>query len=224
MVHKFIIIILILISNISFSNIIYDKNEILITEIELNQYIDLYKNTYNKYLEKNKAVKNIVLIKQTINSLKKNNKIFLERLDNEIEIEYGNEIFKTQIVIDFIRYNKIRNEFITNYFINNFKLNDLKMIFTSLEELKLPVSKGNCLIIDKIKDLKNDNIFLNSLFESFKNNNKNFQTKINDQLYSVCINEIAYKKIENMIINYIEIKTQNDFNKFIYGKRFWIKN
>ncbi len=220
MVHKFIIIILILISNISFSNIIYDKNEILITEIELNQYIDLYKNTYNKYLEKNKAVKNIVLIKQTINSLKKNNKIFLERLDNEIEIEYGNEIFKTQIVIDFIRYNKIRNEFITNYFINNFKLNDLKMIFTSLEELKLPVSKGNCLIIDKIKDLKNDNIFLNSLFESFKNNNKNFQTKINDQLYSVCINEIAYKKIENMIINYIEIKTQNDFNKFIYGKRF----
>ena len=224
MVHKFIFIILILISNISFSNIIYDKNEILITEIELNQYIKLYKNTYNIDLEKNKAVKNIVLIKQTINSLKKNNKNLLERLDNKIEIEYGNEIFKTQIVIDFIRYNKIRNEFITNYFINNFKLNDLKMIFTSLEELKLPVSKGDCLIIDKIKDLKNDNIFLNSFFESFKNNNKNFQTKINDKLYSVCINEIAYKKIENIIINYIEIKTQNDFNKFIYGKRFWIKN
>ena len=220
MVHKFIFIILILISNISFSNIIYDKNEILITEIELNQYIKLYKNTYNIDLEKNKAVKNIVLIKQTINSLKKNNKNLLERLDNKIEIEYGNEIFKTQIVIDFIRYNKIRNEFITNYFINNFKLNDLKMIFTSLEELKLPVSKSDCLIIDKIKDLKNDNIFLNSFFESFKNNNKNFQTKINDKLYSVCINEIAYKKIENMIINYIEIKTQNDFNKFIYGKRF----
>ena len=149
-----------------------------------------------------------------------NNKILLERLDNKIKLEYGNEIFETQIIVDFIRYNKIRNEFITNFFINNFKINDLKLIFASLEELKLPVSKDNCIIIDKIKDLKNDDIFLSSFFESFKNNNNNFQTKINNQLYSVCINEAAYKKIENMIINYIEIKTQNDFNKFIYGKRF----
>ena len=45
MVCKLVIIVLILISKISFSNVIYDKNEILITEIELNQYIDLYKNT-----------------------------------------------------------------------------------------------------------------------------------------------------------------------------------
>lgn len=220
MVCKLVIIVLILISKISFSNVIYDKNEILITEIELNQYIDLYKNTYNVDLKKNKAVKNIVLLKQTINSLMENNKILLERLDNKIKLEYGNEIFETQIIVDFIRYNKIRNEFITNFFINNFKINDLKLIFASLEELKLPVSKDNCIIIDKIKDLKNDDIFLSSFFESFKNNNNNFQTKINNQLYSVCINEAAYKKIENMIINYIEIKTQNDFNKFIYGKRF----
>lgn len=220
MVCKLVIIVLILISKISFSNVIYDKNEILITEIELNQYIDLYKNTYNVDLKKNKAVKNIVLLKQTINSLMENNKILLEKLDNKIKLEYGNEIFENQIIVDFIRYNKIRNEFITNFFINNFKINDLKLIFASLEELKLPVSKDNCIIIDKIKDLKNDDIFLSSFFESFKNNNNNFQTKINNQLYSVCINEVAYKKIENMIINYIEIKTQNDFNKFIYGKRF----
>lgn len=220
MVCKLVIIVLILISKISFSNVIYDKNEILITEIELNQYIDLYKNTYNVDLKKNKAVKNIVLLKQTINSLMENNKILLEKLDNKIKLEYGNEIFENQIIVDFIRYNKIRNEFITNFFINNFKINDLKLIFASLEELKLPVSKDNCIIIDKIKDLKNDDIFLSSFFESFKNNNNNFQTKINNQLYSVCINEAAYKKIENMIINYIEIKTQNDFNKFIYGKRF----
>ncbi len=220
MVHKFIIILLILISKFSFSNVIYDKNEILITEFELNQYIELYKNTYKTDLKKNKAIKNIVLLKQTINSLKENNEIFLERLDEKIEIEYGNEIFKTQIIIDFIRYNKIRNEFITNYFINNFKLNDLKIIFTSLEELKLPLSKNNCLTIDKIKDLKNDDIFLNSFFKNFKNNKKNFQTKNNNQLYFVCINEIDYKKIENMIINYIENKTQNDFNQFIYGQRF----
>ena len=219
MVYKFIIIILILLSKFSFSNVIYDKNEILITEIELNQYIDLYKNTHNINLKKNKALKNIVLIKQTINSLKENNKILLEKLDNKIKLENGNEIFKNQILVDFIRYNQIRNEFITSFFINNFKINDLKLIFASLEELKLPVSINDCLIIDEIKDLKNDDIFLNNFFESFKNNSDNFQTKINDQLYSVCINEVAYKKIENMIVKYIEIKTQNDFNKFIYGKK-----
>ena len=33
--------------------------------------------------------------------------------------------------------------------------------------------------------------------------------------YILRINEVAYKKNRNMIVKYIEIKTQNDFNKFI---------
>ena len=206
MVYKFIIIILLLTSKFCFSNVIYDKNEILITEIELNQYTQLYKNTYNIDLKKIVLSKNIVLLKTTIKSLKENNKNLLERLDNKIELEYGNDVFKTQIVIDFIRYNQIRNEFITNYFINNFKMNDLKIIFTSVNELRFPVSKNNCLIIDKIIDLKNDDIFLSSFFESFKNNSKNFQTKINNQLYSVCIDEVSTKILKIWLLIILKSK------------------
>ena len=49
MVSKLIILILIVIFNIKtgLSNIIYDKNGISITDIEINNYINLYKINYD---------------------------------------------------------------------------------------------------------------------------------------------------------------------------------
>ena len=60
-------IILLLFFKTSYSNIIYDKNENSVTEFELNTYIELYKNSFNQNLNKNKAIKDIILIKNTIN-------------------------------------------------------------------------------------------------------------------------------------------------------------
>ena len=64
----------------SYSNIIYDKNEKSVTELELKTYIELYKNSFNQNLTKNKALKDIILIKNTINSLEKNNPNFISEL------------------------------------------------------------------------------------------------------------------------------------------------
>ena len=80
----------------------------------------------------------------------------------------------------------------------------------------LPISQNQCLIIDELKDLKNNNFFIDNFYFNLKNNSRNFQTKIDKKLYDVCINDKDFRVIEGLIIQYIDKKIDNNFNKFIY--------
>ena len=122
--------------------------------------------------------------------------------------------------MDFYRFLTIRNEFITEYFVNEFSFEDLELIINSLEDLKLPISSNKCLTIDKLQDLKSNNFFINNFFENIKQNTKNFKVKLNNKSYDVCINEKSFKFIESKIINFINGKTQENFNNFVYGKKY----
>ena len=102
--YKKFFFIFLLYFNIGNSNIIYDKNNVLISDIELNTYINVYKEFYNKDLENNKALKEIVLLKKTINFLQNYNPEFMEKLDQNIKFEYGNDISKDQILFNFLRF------------------------------------------------------------------------------------------------------------------------
>ena len=101
----------------------------MISDIELNTYINVYKEFYNKDLENNKALKEIVLLKKTINFLQNYNPEFMEKLDQNIKFEYGNDISKDQILFNFLRFKKIRKEFVSEYFQSNFDIKDLEMFF-----------------------------------------------------------------------------------------------
>ena len=216
--YKKFFFIFLLYFNIGNSNIIYDKNNVLISDIELNTYINVYKEFYNKDLENNKALKEIVLLKKTINFLQNYNPEFMEKLDQNIKFEYGNDISKDQILFNFLRFKKIRKEFVSEYFQSNFDIKDLEIVFSSLPKLKLPVSKNNCLTIEKIVELKEDLFFISSFYEFIKKNKNIFQTKIKGEIYDVCIDNKSFKQIEEIIIKYIESKTNEEFFKFIYGK------
>ena len=220
MVSKLIISALIIIINtkVGISNIIYDKNEISITDIEINNYINLYKTNYDIDVSKNKAIKNIVLIKKTINFLNKNNPDFMEMLDKNITSEFGNEILINQSLLNFIRFQKIRNEFITEYFQNNFDLKELEVIFSNLNNLKIPISKNNCLTVERLHEVSLDKKLIQSFYENLRSNQKKIVTIINEEKYDVCINNKLFKNIEYEIIKYIENKTEKDFEKFLYGK------
>jgi hypothetical protein len=217
MAYKFIIILL-LFFKVSYSNIIYDKNENSVTELELNTYIELYKNSFGQNLSQNKALKDIILIKNTINFLEKNNPDFISELDEILKLQFKNIEFETSIIKDYLRFQKIRNEFISDYFQNDFNIEDLKLIFLSMNELELPISKNNCLTIDKMQGFNEDKYFLNNFFENFKDGNKFFKIKIQNDLFNVCFTDKQIKEIENEIIKFVEKKTQSDFQKFIYGK------
>tara|TARA_A100001234_G_C12630288_1_gene387902 strand:- start:119 stop:787 length:669 start_codon:yes stop_codon:yes gene_type:complete len=220
MVSKLIILILIVIFNIKtgLSNIIYDKNGISITDIEINNYINLYKTNYDINVSKNKAIKNIVLIKKSINFLNKNNPDFMKLLDENINSEYGSEILNNQSLLNFIRFQKIRNEFITEYFQNNFNLKELEVIFYNLNNLKIPISKNDCLTVERLHEVSLDKNLIKSFYENLRSNQKKIVTVINEEKYDVCINNKLFKNIEYEIIKYIENKTEEDFEKFLYGK------
>ena len=201
------------------ANIVYDKNNLVVTSIELEDFQELYYETYNEILSKNQAIKEIVLIKKIIEKVSVSNPNAIKKIDKSLELNFK-EKFINQIKIkkDFFRFLSIKNEFISNYFQNSFRVKDLKNIFTNSKELVLPISNNNCLTIIELKELKNDNFFIESFLLNLKENTRTFKTKINDQIFDVCINNNEFKKIETGIISYIEDKTKSEFNSFVYSK------
>ena len=224
MVYKLLLFALIFTIKTAYSNIIYDKNNIFITDIEMNGYLNLYKNNFGNNISKNEAIKNIVIIKNTINFLQKNNPNYLSNLDILIEKEYTKEIFNDQIVLYFIRFQKIRNDFISQYFNNDFDIKDLKDIFLNFDNLRIPISKNNCLTIEKLHDVSNDEQFIKRFFENLKKNQQNFEIAVDNEIYNTCINSKLFSNLEKEIIKYIQNKTEKDFNYFIYGKTNWKKS
>ena len=199
-------------------NIIYKKNDTIITSIDLETYKKLYKEYYGRKLENNNALKNLVLINNFIKSLEINNIEFLNQIDTAILNDYKNISFESLIVKNFFRFLKIRNEFTINYFQNELDVKEIEIIFSELENLNLPISKNDCIIIEQLVDLKKNNYFIEDFFNNIKANTNNFSVLINNEIYRVCIDEKKFRSIEQLIVNYINIKTKDDFEYFVYGK------
>ena len=219
MVYRILILIFLLSIKIGYTNVIYDKNEIIITQIELNNYKELYKNNFGRDITNNIAIKNIVLMMETISFLKINNPDFILNLDKNIKLDYGEEIFENQNILNFIRFQQIKNEFISEYFLNIFSIKDLEIIFANFDSIKLPISKNNCLTIEKLYDLSNDKIFIESVFKKIKKKNLKITTLINEELYEVCLSDKLFNNIEREIIEYIEKEIEDDFNRFVREKK-----
>ncbi len=201
-----------------YSNIVYDKENIVISDIDLNFYKQLYFENFDKNINNSTAIKNIVIIKNLIEDFKKNNMAFLKKLDENLHKEYGNEIMDVQMVKDFMRYYKIKNEYIYEYYKKEFNINDLKIIFSSFEKIELPISDNGCLTILKVFNVKDDIYFLENFYENLIKKNKEYKIFINDIEYSVCIDSRTDKIFEKEILNYIDIKTKDDFKKFVYER------
>ena len=202
-----------------YSNIVYDKNDIIISEIDLDYYNQIYFENFGKTQNEFEAIKNIVVIKKFIDNFKKNNPLFLKKIDEVLNEEFNSEIMDIQIVKDFIRYYKIKNEFIYEFYDKRFNIEDLKNIFNSFEKIELPISNNNCLTIFKIIDLKGNIDFLNNFYANLKKKDKTYEVIIDNEIYNVCVDSRTNKVFEQNILNYIDLKTADDFKKFVYEKQ-----
>ena len=218
MVFRFLLILFIINLNTGYTNIIYDKKDISITEIEINDYLKIYKNNFGVNLKKNTALKEIFIMKKTINNIESDNPEFIFTLDEKIKFEFGQEVFDNEILRDFLRMNQIKNEFIIEYYKSEFGIKDLKIIFSKFLNIKLPISENNCLTIKELYDLKNNQFFIESYLENIKKNQNNFKAKIDNKTYNVCMSDQNISFLENTIYEYVEDLVKKDFEKFIYGK------
>tara|TARA_B100000963_G_scaffold359843_1_gene388432 strand:+ start:4103 stop:4783 length:681 start_codon:yes stop_codon:yes gene_type:complete len=205
--------------NISYANVIYDKNNVIISELDLSYYKEMHYEKYNENINNSKALKNLVIIKNVINNLKENNQDFLKGIDKSIYTEIGKENINSDVILDIIRFFRTKDEFVYDYYYNNFNINDLKNVFSTFNNLKLPISENNCLTIVKLVDFKNNTEFSNEFFRNMKNDSKIYEVSINNIEYNVCINQRNKEIIEKQILKYIELKIQGNFDKFIYEKQ-----
>ena len=200
------------------AKILYDKSGIIITDLDLNNYINLSTQLDQIKLDKNKAIKNLVLQKKIIKDLELNNIQYLATLDQQILMEFGQDNFNNIFIRDFIRFKKVKDEFVFEYYNNELDFIKFKKIIESITELKLPISNNNCLTIVDFIDLKNNISFQKNYYKNLKNKTANFEVMINDQLFQVCINNQILKQIDNIIIKYIEVQIEDSFKSLIYGK------
>lgn len=201
-----------------FANIIYDKNDILISEIELESFIKLYSENNGLELSNIDAIKTIVLQKKTLRQLEKNQPEFFKKLDENIISEFGLKNYNNEIIRDYLRYLKVRNEFIFDYFQNKLTIGDLKSVIYTFSDFNVPLSRNDCQTISEISDLRYNEEFVINLFNKLKNKENNNNLNINGDSYNVCLDKKSYQIIELELTKYIELKTEDSFKKFIYAK------
>ena len=201
-----------------YSNVLYEKNNLVITDIDVNVYQQLYKNSYNLDINEANSIRDLVLINNVIQHLEINNPEFIDKIDTEISMRYGENSVKEDGTRNFLRFSRIRNEFIINYFQNKLNLIELNNVFNQFDSLDLPISVDNCLIIKEVLDLKDNKEFIESFFNNLKENTREFKITINKIPFKVCINETMYQTIEKLIVEYIQIKTADEFETFVYEK------
>ena len=202
----------------SYSNVLYEKNNLVITDIDVNLYQQLYKDNYNLEINKANSIRDLVLINNAIQHLETNNPEFIDKIDAEISMRYGMNSLNEDGTRNFLRFSRLRDEFIINYFQNKLNLIELKDIFDQLNSLDLPISIDNCLIIEKVLNLKGNEDFIESFFNNLKKNTREFEITIDKVKFKVCINETIYKNIEKLIVEYIQLKTSKEFEMFVYEK------
>lgn len=208
----------ILIYKVSYSEIIYKKNDLIITEFDIRVYQQLYEENYRSKISNSNSLKDLILINNLIRDLEINNPEFMNKIDTDISIRFGENLVKNEGVKNFLRFSRIRDEFLINYFQNELNLTEMSNIFKELSSLNLPISIDDCLIIKDIIDLKDNEEFIKNFYNNLKNNTQEFQITINNVRYKVCINESTFMTIKNLIVEYIKIQTSEEFETFVYAK------
>ena len=197
-----------------YANIIYEKSDILITDLEVEVFINFFIDDYS--LKENEAIKQIYLIKRLVKNLKKFDPQYLKNIDTAINSEQD-QLLENEPLYNALRFNIIRNDFIIDYIINYLSIEDLNIIFQDYNEVKIPISQNGCLIYSDMISISNNENLIRFIYNLItQNNNLNNSISINEKSYSICIDKNIYQKINNIVFDHIKVETKTDFENYLY--------
>ena len=199
-----------------YTEIIYEKNNFIITNYELETFKSAYYDIYLKKISDKEAIKNITLISNLIDHIKNNNPQYLNNLDLKIKNNIDQKILEDEIKNNLIRFVNIRNEFIFEYFNQNLKVNDVLNALANVSKVSLPLSKNNCLIIDLVLHDYDIYELAKIYYKGVKDNNFNFMISFENTNYQVCFDKETMNIIESSLFSEIELITNSSFNNFLY--------
>lgn len=214
------LILLILIFNFnkfSYSEILYDKNGIIISNIDIEIYKNFYKNTYNRDIDSKKSTKEIILIKKLIQKMENKNPSLLKRIDEQINASLKKNNTYNENLRDFDRFLIIKNELINEYYQNNFSLDELKLIFSEIADMNIALSTNNCLTIEKIINSKVIKELPLLVYKKIKENTVIMSINLDKRNYQICFDENFYTILQRLMTEFIEIQIQKDLKEMIYG-------
>ena len=214
------LILLILIFNFnkfSYSEILYDKNGIIISNIDIEIYKNFYKNTYNKEINSKKSTKEIILIKKLIQKLENKNPSLLKKIDEQINASLKKNNTYNENLRDYDRFLIIKNELINEYYQNNFSLDELKLILSEIADMNIALSTNNCLTIEKIINSKAIKELPLLVYKKIKENTDLISINIDKRNYQICFDENFYNILQRLMTEFIEIQIQKDLKEMLYG-------
>ena len=212
--HKIVFIVILLsftfIKDVVTSEIVLQKNNIIITNNDLENYKKLHNDYYGNIIENSPAIKKLYLTLKIINLQMDINPKFDEitkKIMSE-DLKKYKDTYSQYILEFFLRYEILKNDYVNNY-INKNNLKELDKIL--IVEINF-YNDNKCEM--KKKSTKFKNLTQNQKILIMSNlNSKTISMK--DNTY-VCLSQKNTNEINNAINNIISNKGYEEFLKYVY--------
>jgi len=212
--HKIVFIVILLsftfIKDVVTSEIVLQKNNIIITNNDLENYKRLHNDFYGNIIENSPAIKKLYLTLKIINLQMDINPKFDEitkKIMSE-DLKKYKDTYSQYILEFFLRYEILKNDYVNNY-INKNNLKELDKIL--IVEINF-YNDNKCEM--KKKSTKFKNLTQNQKILIMSNlNSKTISMK--DNTY-VCLSQKNTNEINNAINNIISNKGYEEFLKYVY--------
>ena len=212
--HKIVFIVILLsftfIKDVVTSEIVLQKNNIIITNNDLENYKKLHNDFYGNIIENSTAIKKLYLTLKIINLQMDINPKFDEitkKIMSE-DLKKYKDTYSQYILEFFLRYEILKNDYVNSY-INKNNLKELDKIL--IVEINF-YNDNKCEM--KKKSTKFKNLTQNQKILIMSNlNSKTISMK--DNTY-VCLSQKNTNEINNAINNIISNKGYEEFLKYVY--------
>ena len=212
--HKIVFIVILLsftfIKDVVTSEIVLQKNNIIITNNDLENYKKLHNDFYGNIIENSPAIKKLYLTLEIINLQMDINPKFDEitkKLMSE-DLKKYKDTYSQYILEFFLRYEILKNDYVNNY-INKNNLKELDKIL--IVEINF-YNDNKCEM--KKKSTKFKNLTQNQKILIMSNLNSK-TISMQDNIY-VCLSQKNTNEINNAINNIISNKGYQEFLKYVY--------
>ena len=212
--HKIVFIVILLsftfIKDVVTSEIVLQKNNIIITNNDLENYKKLHNDYYGNIIEDNSAIKKLYLTLKIINLQMDINPKFKEITKKIMskDLKKYEDTYSQYILEFFLRFEILKNDYVNNY-INKNNLKELDKIL--IVEINF-YNDNKCEM--KKKSTKFKNLTQNQKILIMSNLNSK-TISMQDNIY-VCLSQKNTNEINNAINNIISNKGYEEFLKYVY--------
>jgi hypothetical protein len=210
---KIIIVILILILNMKYTlsnEIVLQKNNVIITETDLDNYKKLHFDYFNNQINNHTAKKKLYMTLKIIDNQIKKNPNFIKQTNKLIinDVLKYEKKYSEYIISYFLRYEILKKDYI-NYYINQ---NNLKELSNLLVEKIIFYNDDKCQI--KIKSYLFKDLTINHKKIIINNLSKNI-ILVDKDTYA-CLTNVNKDEINSLINGIILEKGNKDFLKYVH--------